>query len=108
MTATSMEFISTFGFLFVTLVVVLTRRPAPRDMLGSAYALVSGLLLGLGGVALYEAYRIGHNASVVTATSSLYPLVTAACAVIVLRERLALAQLFGLAFAIVAILALSV
>lgn len=108
MPATTMEFISTFGFLFVTVLAVLTRRTGERDLLGGAYALISGILLGLGGVALYEAYRVGRNASVITATSSLYPIVTVACAVIVLRERLSWIQLLGLIFAVIAILALSV
>ncbi len=108
MPATTMEFVSTCGFLLVTVVVLATRRRAARDRRGGAYALVSGILLGLGGTALYEAYRIGHNTSVVTATTSLYPIVTVACAVIVLRERLSWIQVVGVVFAVIAILALSV
>jgi transporter family protein len=74
---------------------------------GRSYALVSGILLGVGGVALYEAYRVGHNASVITATSSLYPLVTVVCAVVFMRERLSRLQFCGLLFAIAAIVTLS-
>ena len=104
-----MEVVSTFGFVLVTLAVVLAsaRRPAERDLLGSGYALVSGILLGLGGVALYQAYRVGRNASVVTATSSLYPIVTVVCATVFLRERLTRLQFCGLVFAMVAIVTLS-
>jgi transporter family protein len=107
--APTMEVVSTFGFVLVTLAVVLAsaRRPAERDLLGSGYALVSGILLGLGGVALYQAYRVGRNASVVTATSSLYPIVTVVCAMIFLRERLSRLQFCGLVFAMAAIVTLS-
>jgi uncharacterized membrane protein len=109
MPATTMEFVSTFGFVLVAAAVgVGAGRPRrERDLRGKTYALVSGLLLGLGGVALYEAYRVGYSASVVTATSSLYPLVTVICAMVLLRERLSRVQFCGLAFAMAAILTLS-
>jgi uncharacterized membrane protein len=69
----TMQFVSAFGFLLVGLVMVAVQRPQLMESLrGNSYALISGVLLGLGGMALYGAYRAGDNASVVTATTSLY------------------------------------
>ena len=84
----TMQFVSAFGFLLVSLVMVAVQRPQLKQSLrGNSYALISGLLLGLGGIALYGAYRAGDNASVVTATTSLYPVATVLLAVTFLREN---------------------
>ncbi len=104
----TMQFVSAFGFLLVGLMMVAVQRPqlkkSPR---GNSYALISGVLLGLGGIALYGAYRAGDNASVVTATTSLYPVATVLFAVTLLREKLNKLQLLGVCFAVAAILLLS-
>ena len=105
---TTMQFVSAFGFLLVGLVMVAVQRPQLKQSLrGNSYALISGLLLGLGGIALYGAYRAGDNASVVTATTSLYPVATVLLAVTFLREKLNKLQLLGVCFAVAAILLLS-
>ena len=65
------------------------------------------LLLALGGIALFGAYRYGENASVVTAATSLYPFVTVIFAIMFLREKPNKLQLLGLCFAAVAIILLS-
>jgi bacterial/archaeal transporter family protein len=105
---TTMQFVSAFGFLLVSLVMVAVQRPQLQQSLrGNFYALVSGLLLGLGGIALYGAYRAGDNASVVTATTSLYPVATVLLAVTFLREKINRLQLLGVCFAVAAILLLS-
>jgi len=86
---TTMQFISAFGFLLVGLVMMAVQKPQLKKSLrGSCYALISGVLLGLGGIALYGAYRAGDNASVVTATTSLYPVATVLLAVTFLKEKL--------------------
>jgi bacterial/archaeal transporter family protein len=104
----TMQFVSAFGFLLVGLVVVAVQRPQLKQGLrGNSYALISGVLLGLGGIALYGAYRAGTNASVVTATTSLYPVATVLLAVTFLREKLNKLQLLGVCFAVAAILMLS-
>jgi bacterial/archaeal transporter family protein len=104
----TMQFVSAFGFLLVGLVMVAVRKPQLRSSLrGNSYALISGILLGLGGIALYGAYRTGDNASVVTATTSLYPVATVLLAVTFLRETLNKLQLLGVCFAVAAILMLS-
>lgn len=105
---TTMQFISAFGFLLVGLVVVAVQRPQLMESLrGNSYALISGVLLGLGGIALYGAYRAGDNASVVTATTSLYPVATVLLAVTFLGEKLTKLQLLGVCFAMAAILLLA-
>jgi bacterial/archaeal transporter family protein len=105
---TTMQFVSAFGFLLVGLVMVAVQRPQLMQSLrGNSYALISGLLLGLGGIALYGAYRAGDNASVVTATTSLYPVATVLLAVTFLREKINKLQLLGVFFAVAAILLLS-
>ena len=105
---TTMQFVSAFGFLLVSLVMVAVQRPQLKQSLrGNSYALISGVLLGLGGIALYGAYRAGDNASVVTATTSLYPVATVLLAVTFLREKINKLQLLGVCFAVAAILLLS-
>jgi uncharacterized membrane protein len=105
---TTMQFVSAFGFLLVGLVMVAVQKPQLKKSLrGNCYALISGVLLGLGGIALYGAYRTGDNASVVTATTSLYPVATVLLAVTFLQEKINKLQLLGVCFAVAAILLLS-
>jgi bacterial/archaeal transporter family protein len=104
----TMEFISAFGFGLVS-ACVLGRKAAATDksQTGKLCAIISGVLLALGGISLYGAYRTGYNASMVTAVTSLYPVVTVLCAVGFLRERLNKMQVVGLLFAIAAMSILS-
>jgi len=103
--AASMQYISAYGFLLVAIVFATTRKlEFKKDVRANGCALMSGILLGLGGMALYGAYRDGSNTSVVTAITSLYPVVTVILAGIFLREKLNKLQALGLWFAAVAIL----
>jgi bacterial/archaeal transporter family protein len=104
----TMEFISAFGFGLVSVCVLGRATPAAdRNRAGKTYALISGVLLALGGISLYGAYRTGYNASVITAVTSLYPVVTVLCAVGFLREKLNKMQVVGLLFAVAAMSILS-
>lgn len=105
---TTMEFISAFGFVLVSLG-SLGRKTAKTDKsrAGKCYALFSGVLLALGGIGLYGLYRTGYNASIITAITSLYPMVTVLFAVAFLREKLNTVQVVGLFFAAAAILIFS-
>jgi len=84
----------------VALVLLLARRlkleNSPRGIL---YAVANGVLSGIGGLAFFAAFRSGGNTSVITAATSLYPMITVTLAVTVLRERLTWVQVLGLGFA---------
>jgi transporter family protein len=104
----TMEFISAFGFMLVSIGIVTVKKAQKKPSLsGRCYALLSGLLLALGGISLYGAYRTGHNASIITAITSLYPVVTFLVALIFLQEKLNRVQVLGLCFAAAAIFILS-
>jgi uncharacterized membrane protein len=104
-----MEFISAFGFVLITLFALgRTTAKTEKNRLGKVYALVSGVLLALGGICLYGAYRTGYNASTITAVTSLYPMITVLCATTFLREKLNWMQVVGLFFAAAAIFILSI
>lgn len=70
---------------------------------GIVYALLIGAVTGIGIVFMLAAYRRGGNAAVVSVSTSLYPLVSCALALLVLREKLTVRQWCGLALSLVAI-----
>src|SRR6266576_3356048 len=70
-------------------------------------AVVGGTLNGLGALTSFTALESGGKASVVISLISLFPLVTVASAVIVLREHLTAVQTTGVALAILAAILLS-
>ena len=103
-----MQFVSAFGFLLVGFILVMAKKFHWRGPIqGISYALGSGILLGLGGLALYGAYRSATNASSITAITSLYPVVTVVLARVFLREKLNRQQVLGVFMALVAIALLS-
>jgi bacterial/archaeal transporter family protein len=73
-----------------------------KDAKGIAYSIANGLLSGVGGWALFAAYRTGGNAAVVTTATAMYPLITVMLAVAILHERLTRVHLIGLGFAVAA------
>src|SRR5437660_10091403 len=95
-----MQFVSAFGFLLVGIVLFVVKKlQLSSSWRGGRYALLSGLFLGLGGIALYGAYRASGNGSVVTAVTSPYPVVTVLFAVTVLRATLHKLQVPGICVA---------
>jgi uncharacterized membrane protein len=106
--ASTMQFLFTFGFIPVALL-VLVLKPVKfeKSVKGIAYSLGNGVLAGIGGLALFAAYRSGGNTSVITAATALYPLITVVLAILVLRERLTWLQVVGLGFAVAAIIIFS-
>jgi bacterial/archaeal transporter family protein len=78
-----------------------------RRAAGVRWALLTGILGGLGNVAFFEALVIGGKASIVIPITALYPVVTVALALAFLRERLGNLQKIGLVVAIVALVVLS-
>lgn len=107
--ADTMQFIFTFGTLPVAVALLAARRfqleKSPR---GISYAVLNGVLSGIGGLAFFAAFRSGGNTAVVTAATSLYPMITVALAVTILRERLTWVQFAGLGFAAAAFVLFSI
>jgi len=103
-----MQVLFTVGALPVALALLASRRfRLEKSAPGLFYGTAKGILSGLGGLAAFAAYRTGGNTAVITAATAMYPMVTVALAVIVLRERLNWRQILGLAFAAVSLIALS-
>ena len=74
---------------------------------GISFAILNGVLSGIGGFALFAAYHTNGNTSLITASTSLYPVITVLLAVTILRERFGVIQAIGLGFAAVAIVIFS-
>lgn len=101
-------FVQTMGMVPLALILVLAGAGrGPQSKLGIVYSLLNGIITGIGILCLLAAYRSGGNTSVVAVTTSLYPLVTFALAVPLLRERLTKLQILGLALATVSIVLFS-
>jgi transporter family protein len=106
--ADTMQFLFTFGALPVALALLVGRHfKLEKSPKGIFYATSNGVLSGIGGLAFFAAFRSGGNTSVITAATSLYPMITVALAVSILRERLTWVQVVGLGFAAVAIVIFS-
>ena len=106
--ASAMQFLFAFGFIPVALL-ILVLKPVKfeKSVKGILYSLGNCVLAGIGGLALFAAYRSGGNTSVITAATALYPLITVVLAILILRERLTWLQVVGLGFAVVAIIVFS-
>jgi len=86
----------------VPLALVLVLAGASRgrqNKAGIVYSLLNGVVTGVGILCLLAAYRSGGNTSVVAVTTALYPLVTFALAVPLLREKLSKPQILGVILA---------
>jgi uncharacterized membrane protein len=104
----TMQFLFTLGTLPVGLALLIVRRgKLEKSPKGITYGLLNGVLSGVGGLALFAAYHTGGNTTLITSATALYPMITVALAVTVLRERFGLTQALGLVFAAVAILIFS-
>lgn len=74
---------------------------------GSVYALISGLLAGIGLILFYTAFSMGGPASLIVPITGLYPAIAVIVSRIVLREPLTKFHILGLILALVAILLLT-
>ncbi|HXR78884.1 MAG TPA: DMT family transporter [Bryobacteraceae bacterium] len=75
---------------------------------GALYGFITGLLGGVGNIAMYLALARGGKASIVIPVVGLAPLVTVVLAFFVLKETLNRVQILGLAAAAVSIYLLSI
>ncbi len=104
----TMQFLFTVGTIPVCVVLLVARRfRMERSPKGISYGVLNGVLSGVGGLALFAAYHTNSNTSLVTSATALYPMVTVALAVLILRERLRPVQAVGLVFAALAIVIFS-
>ena len=98
--ARTMQFLFPFGCLPVAVALLCARRfrleNSPR---GVVYGLGIGVLGGLGGLALFAAYRTGGSTAVITAATAMYPLISVVLALLILHERLTWLHIIGLGFA---------
>lgn len=104
----TMQFLFTVGTIPVCIALLLARRfKMEKNPKGITYAVLNGVLSGVGGLALFAAYHTNSNTSLVTAATALYPMVTVVLAVLILRERFRPIQAIGLVFAAIAIVIFS-
>jgi bacterial/archaeal transporter family protein len=102
------QFMAAFGFLLVGVVFLVAMRfRLDFNPKGAAYGVLAGLLLAIGTIALFAAYRTGANTAVITTATGLYPMVTIVLAIIFLKERLSRLQLLGVLFAVAALVIFS-
>jgi transporter family protein len=96
------------GFVPIALLILGTQALSWKLALGDwLWAISGGALNGLGVLATLAAYRHGGKASIVTPLAALYPVITVALAVPLLRERVGVREITGIVCAVVAGLALS-
>jgi len=102
------QILFTFGLLVPAFFVLLSpkRFAGKRPGRGLCFAILTGLLGGLGNIAFFAALEKGR-ASVIVPLTSLSPLVTVLVGVLVLKEKMRWFQYVGLALALVAIYLLS-
>ena len=104
----TMQFLFTVGTVPVGLALVLARRgKLEKSRPGIAYGVLNGILSGVGGLTLFAAYHTNGNTTLITATAALYPMITVALAITILRERFRPIQGLGLLFAAIAIVIFS-
>ena len=106
--AENLQFLFTAGTLRVAVALLVERKlkvePSAKGIL---FSVANGVVSAIGILALFAAFRSGGNTGVITVTSSLYPVITVALALLILRERLTRVQTLGLALAAAAIVIFS-
>src|SRR5580704_8752218 len=101
----TLQIVSTIGLFPVTLVLIFSKNihVSVNRTRGILLAVLTGMIGGSGNLTLYQALRIGGEASVVFPLTGMYPLVTLTLARLLLKERLNRVQALGIALALVAI-----
>jgi len=102
------QFLFAWGAVPVAVLLLAARGwKLEKNLPGIGYSVANGILSGVGGWALFAAYRTGGNTSIITTVTAMYPLISVMLAVAVLRERLTRLHVLGLAFAAVAFIIFS-
>jgi bacterial/archaeal transporter family protein len=98
--AMTLQFLFPFGCLPIVVPLMFSRQfTLEKNWKGISCGVANGVLAGVGGLALFAAYRTGGNTAVITTATAMYPLITVALAVAFLREKLTFLQMLGLGFA---------
>jgi transporter family protein len=99
-----------FALAFVPIAAfIMLTQPLDWNITASAwfFAILGGLLNGLGAITSFAAYRHGGKAAIVTPLIALFPVVTVALALPLLHEEITAREWCGIALAIAAAFALS-
>ncbi len=99
MSAAQAQAFSTLGILPLVFVLAATpgRLTGTHKLRGSAYALASGVLSGLGNLAYYLAIEAGGKASTAASLSAVYPMTTVVLGMLLLHEKPRRLQVAGIA-----------
>jgi drug/metabolite transporter (DMT)-like permease len=105
LSAEQSQTLSTLGLLPILVPLAFSKRANLRraSRQGLLLALLGGLVSCFGNIVYYAALARGDKVAAVVTLSALYPLVTILLAVLILRERLNLTQIAGIAMSIIAI-----
>jgi transporter family protein len=103
------QVLSTFGFVLPVALLVRSKNlgVGTAKRRGASWAFLTGLCGGLGNVALFLSFSHGAKASVVIPLTGVYPLVSVALAVILLKEKLNAVQIGGIILALAALVLLN-
>jgi uncharacterized membrane protein len=106
----TLQIVSTIGLFPVALVLMFSKNihHNVNRSRGIPLAIATGVLGGTGNLTLYQALRLGGEASVIFPLTGMYPLVTIILARLLLKELLNRVQVLGIALALVAIYLFSV
>ena len=104
LSAPHLQALSTLGLLPVMAALALSRKSsvAAHRLRGSLWAAAAGVLTCLGNAAYYDLLNRGAKAATVVPLTALYPLVTVALAVPLLKERLNRIQVTGIVLSLAA------
>ncbi|MEO5600925.1 MAG: DMT family transporter [Cyclobacteriaceae bacterium] len=97
----------TIGMLLTIPFVLKNAQQKPLNRKGIFWGVIAGFLAVAGNIAIYRAFATGGLAAIVIPVSNLYPVVTIAIAIIVLKEKLHWLNGVGVLLAIFAIVILS-
>lgn len=97
----------TIGMLFTLPFVLRKCTKATFNVKGIIYGCIAGCFAIAGNVAVFYAFSLGGQASIVIPVTNLYPLVTIVIAVLAFKERLNFVNVIGISMSILAILLLS-
>jgi uncharacterized membrane protein len=106
----TLQMVSTIGLFPVTLVLIFSKNihVSVNRTRGILLAVLTGMIGGSGNLTLYQALRLGGEASVVFPLTGMYPLVTLILARLLLKEKINRIQAVGVALAMIAIYLFSV